>query len=437
MGRFAALLILVLGFSSFGFSQSQTDSPAGGFVIRSEVNLTQIALRSKRGTLAGVNEKDLQVFEDGTPVTDFKFDKMPPVYSAVVLADFHEDQNTFNSRWSQITAAFTSVHEKRLAALAAKGITPSQTLDPISIGKTSDLFGRVVDEFKNTSRGSASEVRAFIIVTDGQDNLRLSSAAQELISLAKNGQVIIFAIPFGVLNPDQAYFSKLASLTGGAVFPIQRSNSINWNNVFEQVYDSLDQYYAVSFPPSDAHSPRWRSLKITLKGSNDDLIYRQGYCPFAYCRIPGSPGYDGPRSQLDAKKIMTGLTLTQPQEEFSVWKGQDNLVLNPGEPMFLQDENWSNKVDWQSSYQYIKFLSTSDSTALRAGVTSFQIKKVQAKLVHPNPKSDLYDVETVFLIDGGAAGQFQVGCGWPQSVLHDQSPNECLELTRKWLGWHR
>ncbi|MBX7217454.1 MAG: OmpA family protein [Candidatus Kapabacteria bacterium] len=101
--------------------------------------------------------------------------------------------------------------------------------------------------------------RAIVVFTDGQDN---SSTIDKdsVVALAKRNNITICAVDFGE-GVNGAYLQDIALRTGGSYYQIYRTSE--FQNVFEDIYRRLRNYYIVEYDPQDygVHTIR---LKLCL-----------------------------------------------------------------------------------------------------------------------------------------------------------------------------
>ena len=101
--------------------------------------------------------------------------------------------------------------------------------------------------------------RAIVVFTDGQDNSSTMDK-DSVVALAKRNNITICAVDFGE-GVNGAYLQDIALRTGGSYYQIYRT--AEFQNVFEDIYRRLRNYYIVEYDPQDygVHTIR---LKLCL-----------------------------------------------------------------------------------------------------------------------------------------------------------------------------
>jgi outer membrane protein OmpA-like peptidoglycan-associated protein len=112
--------------------------------------------------------------------------------------------------------------------------------------------------------------RAVVVFTDGQDN---SSTLDKdsVVAMAKRNNITICAVDFGE-GVNGAYLQDIALRTGGSYYQIYRTNE--FQNVFEDIYRRLRNYYILEYNPQDygVHTIR---LKLCL--GSDSLVAQAAF----------------------------------------------------------------------------------------------------------------------------------------------------------------
>ena len=435
IANFTVLFFSLSLNSLFAQEINPTQPPIDSVTFRTESTLVQIPVRAKGGSLRGKTKEDLVVSEDGKILEGVHFDKTPPVFYTLLFASLNEDESTFRDHFEMMRTNLVDVHEKRsVRSTEARARVLLNSFGDTETDETTfsqgDVLSRVVATFRKRMRTASSEIMTLIIVTDGLSTFSEKPVARELRSLAASGQVIVFTMTVGNINRETKFLTQLAELSGGAVIP-NLDWEADWNKAFQTVYDQMDQYHIVSFPPLNPASRRWRTIRISLKKGGDELIYRPGYCLAPYCRVPKSAGYDGPRDANLAKQSMRG-QIQWPKEGQTVlrsvtWK-HNELELRAGEVLYFQDGKWSQEVNLAEPYQ---FLTSKSLMTLKPGDKVVDGLVPRAALVRGQGLGP-YQVQVVF---NGNSGSIELGCGWPQSIIYEQSPKECTELTSSWAKW--
>jgi VWFA-related protein len=115
------------------------------------------------------------------------------------------------------------------------------------------------------SAGAGYERKAVIIFTDGQDNSS-KAGRDQVIALAKKNNIMICAIDFGY-GVNGTYLRDMAEATGGLYSRIY--STAEFDDVFEDIYRRLRNYYMVEFEPRDYGK---HLLRIKLCLPNSDTV---------------------------------------------------------------------------------------------------------------------------------------------------------------------
>lgn len=247
-----------------------------------------------------LSKKDFKVMDDGHPVADirsFRRETDLPLRvgllidsSASVRGRFKFEQEaaiefmnqTIRPKYDQafvlgfdssleVTQEFTSNSE-----LLSKGI---RSLRPGNSTRLYDALFYACRERLDTPE-TASERRAIVLITDGEDNSSRSTR-EEAIEMALRANVIVYTIStnFPGYSESGKYdkiLQRIADATGGRWFePFQVTDVAN---AFAQIQADLRSQYALAYRPEDfKHDGRYRTIEIMAEHKGLKVHSRHGY----------------------------------------------------------------------------------------------------------------------------------------------------------------
>lgn len=139
----------------------------------------------------------------------------------------------------EVTAPLTQDGDQLKRSIRAMGLEGFGGLTAIADG-----IAAGINQISSVDR---SRHKAVIVFTDGQDNSSTISS-DSVIALARRNNVIVCAIDFGYgVNGD--YLRNIAQATGG--FYRQMYGTNEFDDVFEDVYRRLRNYYVIEYSPDE------------------------------------------------------------------------------------------------------------------------------------------------------------------------------------------
>jgi len=295
-GRARLALSFIL-FSGSGLTAAAQTSRGHPDHISVDVNLVVLQATvtdRKAEPVAGLQEKDFQVYDDGVlqPITLFRHEDVPvtvglvvdhsgsmgPKISDVIAAaeTFARASNpadqlfvvNFNENVTFGLAEFTSNVTALQKAVAAMRTT----------GKTA-LYDAVAAGLRQIREGTRAR-KVLIVISDGGDNTSQTTEA-EVMKLAKQSNAVIYTIGlFDEDDPDRnpKVLERLARATGGEVFLPQNPKAVI--QICDQIAKDIRSQYTLGFAPPTTDGGVWRTIRVVAKaphGGKLQVRTRSGY----------------------------------------------------------------------------------------------------------------------------------------------------------------
>ena len=242
---------------------------------------------SRGEPVTGLTRDDFEVFENGAPQTLSAFAAGDFPLSVAVALD-----RSFSMSGSRLAVARSAARvflgELRPAdesAILAIG-SQVETVAPLSTDRdsqyaalarldafgTTGLYDSVARAIALTQNGTGR--RALVLLSDGNDRYS-TTTAEAALEDARRSDVMVYPIALGTASPP--FFERLASLTGGRVFP--SSDPRRLNDTMRQVARELRLQYLLGYAPARPASatPEWRAITVRVKRSGLSVRARDGY----------------------------------------------------------------------------------------------------------------------------------------------------------------
>lgn len=257
--------------------------------LRVDVDLVNVVLTVQDSAgrfVAGLNEGDFRVYEDGVEQKISIFDKedvdsavgilldnslsmvdILPMMKAGLL-DFAEHTRSFNELF--VLTFGTRVRtlqdvEQPLGQLDArvKAITPQGT---------SVLYDALVEGLRKVADREA-ERKALLVFTDGIDTASKSSFKDVLVAAQKAGALLYF-IPIGSrILIDEHTIDSLANETGGRVIYLRKTDRVP--PAMETIRQELARQYYIGYYTS--RRPGFHSIRVEVPGRDLRIRAKTGY----------------------------------------------------------------------------------------------------------------------------------------------------------------
>jgi Ca-activated chloride channel homolog len=285
-------------------SQATTGVQESVTTIRKQVDEVYVifTVTDKRGRFVNdLRREDIQVTDDKKPpqaISDFRRETDLPLRVGLIIDESSSVRDRFNFEQdaaieflNQIvrpstdkafvlgfdtTAEITQDFTDNLGKLARgiRGLRPG--------GETAmydAIFYACRDRLRSSAEGPATERRALILISDGEDN-QSRVTREEAVEMAQRVGVIVYAISTNISGEKRrgdTILERLAETTGGRVFfPVKLHDVAQ---AFTQIQDELRSQYVLWYKPADLRSDgRFRAIAIGVE-SNKKLKVRarKGY----------------------------------------------------------------------------------------------------------------------------------------------------------------
>ena len=153
------------------------------------------------------------------------------------------------------------------------------------------LYQAAETGIEQIQNADSDHVRVLVIFTDGEDNASQISDEQ-LYQNAKKNDIHIFTIGFGFIN--DLVLRTLAEKCEGKYYHVYTTDQLD--NVFEDIYRSLRNYYLVDYKPLEYNGTHLGHIELQIPGATHPLA-----ADFRYDKAP-----------LDAVFDTIGTMRTQP-----------------------------------------------------------------------------------------------------------------------------
>ena len=301
----APVLLLFLLFPAALCAQntppaSSQGPPDAHYTINVSVRevLLHATVRNRNGTpVAGLGQRDFQVFEDGVAqtITHFSHQDIPVtvgividnsgsmspkrkevVAAALAFAGSSNPQDqmflvNFNERVSFGLPPNYSFTDQPDRLKAAMGTVKAD-------GKTA-LYDAVIAALEHLKQGNRDK-KVLIVVSDGADNASKSTKAQTL-ELAARSNAIIYGL--GIYEPDDPdnrsprdVLRELAKATGGEAFFPEELRAVQ--PICQRIAHDIRNQYTISYVPTNQQADGgYRTIHVRASKSGSQVITRAGY----------------------------------------------------------------------------------------------------------------------------------------------------------------
>ncbi|TAE31130.1 MAG: VWA domain-containing protein, partial [Candidatus Kapaibacterium sp.] len=123
------------------------------------------------------------------------------------------------------------------------------------------LYDAMLTTAQQLAKTQASTPRAMIVFSDGEDNHSKANEA-DVYAFAKKEKIRIFPVAFGYANDTT--LNALARATGGKYYRVRSKDE--FAKVFRDIYESLRNYYQITYIPSDFNGHREGIITLDPRG---------------------------------------------------------------------------------------------------------------------------------------------------------------------------
>jgi VWFA-related protein len=279
--------ILVLFLARLGNCQSYTISDNVDLVL-----LDASVQFPHDGYVAGLEQKNFRVFEDGHPrdITHFANTDAPVTVGLIV-----DESGSMRSKRAEVIMAGLAFEREsnpqdeffvvNFNDFVTAGLPPSIPFtDNLQMlrkalnmgeprGRTS-LYDAVAFGLRHLEEGHRDK-RTLIVVSDGGDNVSKLSFS-ELLTAVEASRASIYTI--GLVDPENrdlnpGVLRKMSALTGGEYF--QPSTSEQISAVFQKISNDIRHRYTIGYKPDEETDKRiLRTVKLTAELNGRHLLVR-------------------------------------------------------------------------------------------------------------------------------------------------------------------
>lgn len=264
-------------------------------VFRSEARMVEVyatVLDHKGRPVAGLTRDSFLVTDNGVPQPIVSFEsKDSELYCALLLDATGSMSQALPTLKRAVFGLIDDLRPNDLLAVYAFHTSTTLLLDftrdresakqavlQLRTGGRTALFDAVVQVGLELGRRRGR--KALIVLTDGDDNASFLGSDAATTRVRKVG-VPLYAVAQGdaLLSPKLVQqLKQLAAETGGLAFEARKPDDIG--EVFAAIYKDLSQAYLLGYPAPLAENTRWRSIRVSVKGTDDLRIRaKQGYMP--------------------------------------------------------------------------------------------------------------------------------------------------------------
>ena len=317
---FLAVSVAVAGAANAQQQGAQQKPPDDLPSIKVDVNVVNIlaSVRDKKGTLVPhLTQNDFTVLEDGKPqpIKYFTPETNLPLTIGMLVDVSLSQENLIGIERNAASAFFSQVLGKKdeaflisfgpeaellqdytnstrllnegLGQLRATG-SPGGGLTPGPVPTIGQPRGTILYDavYLAANEKLRTEVgrKAMVLITDGIDEgsrLKIHDA----IEAAQKADAVIYSIlysdprfrgPFGNFGGGESALRKMSDATGGRVFRVDRSHSLD--SIFRELQDEMRSQYSIGYTPlNDARDGSYRKLDIKLANKDLKAQARKGY----------------------------------------------------------------------------------------------------------------------------------------------------------------
>jgi len=297
--RLAVICVVFVATSAVGQQPGQPQAPDARYTINVGVQevLLHATVRNRNGApVAGLNQENFQVFEDGVlqPIKHFSHEDIP-VTAGIVI----DNSGSMRSKRAEvITAALafansSNPYDQMFLVNFNEHVRfalPSETLftdnanelrtamSTVKADGETALYDAVAVALDHLKKGNRDK-KVLIVVSDGADNASKHTKAQ-VLDLATRSNAIIYAIaiyqPDDSENRDPHALQQLAKAGGGeAYFPKELAEV---RPICERIAHEIRNQYTISYIPTNqkqdgtfraiqlrAATPQGRGLAVTTR----------------------------------------------------------------------------------------------------------------------------------------------------------------------------
>ena len=298
----AACLAIVLGIFGQGATDTAQQDTADQTRIEVEVSLVNVlfTVTDKKNRFAlGMNEEDIQVFEDGVPqqIRFFSRESNLPLRVGVLI----DTSNSVRGRLRFEQQAAIDFLEKAIQPKRDRAFVVGFDVETELVQDITDEMEELAEAIRSLQAGGTTRLydaiyfaskeklllipqpepyirRALIILSDGIDN-QSEYSREEVLAMAQRAEVILYAISTnrtGIASRGDKVLKRLARETGGLTFfPF---NVSEMHNHFSAIAQELRSQYSLGYVSTNQkRDGTFRRITLTTNKKRLRIRARSGY----------------------------------------------------------------------------------------------------------------------------------------------------------------
>jgi Ca-activated chloride channel family protein len=274
-------------------TKQQDEEVGNGDVLRITANLVSVPVTviNRQGQyVAGLQQNDFRVYEDGVEQTIAHFSDVDRPFSVVLLMDTSGSTSTFLDQIKRAAKAFVEqlrpldtvrpvYFHGEIKSLTNVGSGDPKLLDTVidQLQPGPEMMGtRLYDavDFSFQLLKPEPKRKAIVLFTDGE-NTWGKATLKGTLREAEESDIVIYTLQYGDL-PYQSYLQQLADKTGGRYFKATDADSMKQS--LAAVAEELRRQYTIGYYPKERTQKRLeRKIKVKVGRERVAVRARRSY----------------------------------------------------------------------------------------------------------------------------------------------------------------
>jgi Ca-activated chloride channel family protein len=288
-------LAAVVGAATLAVAQEQR--------YRAGVDLVSLNVTVMEGTkyISDLDEKDFEVYEDGTRQTVSFFSRVQQPIALAILLDTSASMNERLGTAQEAAIGFARRLRKEdvlevidfdsqvrvLQSFTNDAAALEKAIRSTDVNGSTSLYNAIyisLKELKKVKANSSEDIRrqAIVVLSDGDDTSSLVPY-EEVLDLAKRSETAIYAIglrPIGAYRTEfkEAEFvlKQLSQETGGRAYFVTTAGELP--KIYEQISEELANQYSLAYSSRNPmRNGAWRRIVVRVAKPGLVARTRQGY----------------------------------------------------------------------------------------------------------------------------------------------------------------
>lgn len=145
-----------------------------------------------------------------------------------------------------------------------------EDLEPKGIGSGTAMYNSLDFALRQFDTIDIKYKKVLILFSDGGDN-QSKIKIDSILKLTRQKNVEIYTIAYGYFDKN---IEEIAQYSGGRFYPIISTREFPY--VFKDIYTTLNNYYKVTYKPSDCYDEHFVNIKLKMPFLNDVSISANG-----------------------------------------------------------------------------------------------------------------------------------------------------------------